>query len=84
MSPGIVFNIVHRNDEWHVLRGHASEAEGRFKDKSDAIERGRNLAMREESASLRITLTDGSIQSELTFGNNPSQLEGRVSGGGFH
>lgn len=82
MSESVVFNVVHRNDEWHVLRGHAAQSEGRFKSKSDAIERGRDLAMREESASLRITLTDGSIQSETAFGKDPSLLEGAGSGAG--
>lgn len=82
MSQCIVFNVVHRNDEWHVLRGHASDPEGRFKSKSDAIERGRDLAMREESASLRIALTDGSIQSETAFGKDPSELEGKASKAG--
>ena len=82
MSQCIVINVVHRKDEWHVLRGHAAESEGRFKSKSDAVERGRDLAMREDSASLRIGLTDGSIQSEITFGKDPSELEGSASGVG--
>ena len=76
MTPCIVFNIVHRNDEWDVLRGGMSEPVGRFKSKADAVDRGRELAMREEMAVLRITLTDGSIQSEFTFGHNPSEMEG--------
>lgn len=82
MSQSIVFYVVHRNDEWHVLRGRAPKTEGRFKSKSDAIERGRDLAMREEAASLRIALTDGSIQSETAFGKDPARLEGAASGAG--
>lgn len=76
MTPCIVFNIVHRNDEWDVLRGGLSERVGRFQSKADAVERGRNLAMREEMAVLRVALTDGSIQSESTFGRNPAEMEG--------
>ncbi len=83
MSQSVVFNVVHRNAEWHVLRGRAPRTEGRYKSKSDAIERGRELAMREESASLRVALTDGSIQSETSFGKDPSELEGAASGAGF-
>jgi hypothetical protein len=83
MSQSVVFNVVQRNDEWHVLRGQASRTEGRYKSKSDAIERGRELAMREESASLRITLTNGSIQSETAYGKDPSELEGAAAGAGF-
>lgn len=82
MSQSVVYHVVHRNDEWHVLRGQASRTEGRYKSKSDAIERGRELAMREESASLRVSLTDGSIQSETSFGKDPSELEGAAAGAG--
>lgn len=84
MTQCIVFNIVHRNDEWHVLRGGTAESQGRFKSKSDAIERGRDLAMSEEVATLRITKTDGSIQSESTFGKDPSEIEGVAPVSGFH
>lgn len=82
MTPCIVFHIVHRNDEWDVLRGGMSEPVGRFKSKADAVERGRNLALQEEMAVLRVALTDGSIQSESTFGRNPSELEGVSPVGG--
>lgn len=78
-----MYSIVHRNDEWHILRGGASESEGRFKSKSDAIDRGRELAMREEMATLRIAKTDGSILSETTFGKDPSSIEGKIPVGGF-
>lgn len=83
MTPCIVFNIVHRNDEWDVLRGGMSEPVGRFQSKADAVERGRELAMREEMAVLRVALTDGSIQSEFTFGQNPSEMEGVAPAAGF-
>lgn len=82
MTQCVVFSIVHRNDEWHVLRGHATEPLGRFKSKADAIERGRDLAMREEMATLRVTLSDGSVQSESTFGKDASEIEGVVPQGG--
>lgn len=78
MTTRTVFNIVHRNDEWDVLRDGMSEPVGRFKSKTDAVERGRDLAMREEVAILRVALSDGSIQSESTFGRNPSEMEGQA------
>ena len=83
MTSRIVFKIVHRNDEWDVLRGGMSERVGRFQSKADAVERGRELAMREEMAVLRVALTDGSIQSEFAFGRNPAEMEGVPSAGGF-
>lgn len=79
MVPCIVFNVVHRNDEWHVLKGASSDPEGRYKSKPDAVEKGRELAMREEFSKLRIGLADGSIQSELAFGKDPVELEGAGS-----
>lgn len=82
MNQCVVFSIVHRNGEWHVLRGHASEPLGRFKDKADAIGRGRELAMGEDMANLRVALSDGSIQSEFCFGKDASEIEGVVPQGG--
>lgn len=81
MTQCIVYNIVHRNDEWHVLKDGAAETQGRFKSKPDAIERGKMLAMGEEVGRLRITLTDGSIQSEMSFGSDPIDLEGVAARG---
>jgi hypothetical protein len=83
MTQCIVYNIVNRNDEWHVLRGGASEPLARFKSKSDAVDRGRELAMREEAACLRISKIDGSIQSESMFGKDPAIMEGSRPSGGF-
>jgi hypothetical protein len=83
MTPCIVFHIVHRNDEWDVFRGGMSEPVGRFKHKADAVQRGRDLALREEMAVLRVALTDGSIQSEFAYGRDPSEMEGVSSAGGF-
>jgi hypothetical protein len=72
----IVYSIVHRNDEWHVTKVNDNATEGRFKNKSDAIDLGRFLAMREEVAILRITQVDGSIQSEILYARNPQTVEG--------
>jgi hypothetical protein len=79
MTQCIVFNIMHRNNEWDVLRDGISEPVGRFKSKMDAVERGRALAMQEEAAILRVALSDGSILSETAFGRNPSEMEGLTS-----
>jgi hypothetical protein len=79
MSSRVVFNVVHRNDEWHVIKGGPNSCEGRFKSKLDAIDRARDLAMREEVAEMRIVKMDGSIQSEQTFGKDPHEVEGHLS-----
>ena len=76
MNDRIIYRIVPRNDEWHVVKGSHNECEGRFKSKPEAVEFGRFLAMRESVAELRIAKLDGSIQAEFTYGNNPQEVEG--------
>ena len=75
MHPRILYKVVPRNDEWHVVRG-SNECEGRFKHKPEAVEFARFLAMREPVAELRVVKLDGSIQSEYTFGKDPLEVEG--------
>lgn len=76
MINRIVYNVVHRNDEWVVVKSPEKIVEGRYKNKSDAIEFGRFLAMREEVGELHICKVDGSIQSQFTFGKDPQKVEG--------
>lgn len=76
MHHRIVYNVVHRNDEWRVVKSPEKVVEGRFKQKSDAIELGRFLAMREEVGELHICQVDGSIQCQFTFGKDPQKVEG--------
>lgn len=75
MQPRIIYKVVPRNDEWHVVKGR-NECEGRFKSKPDAVEFARFLAMRESVAELRVAKLDGSIQSESLFGKDPVDMEG--------
>ncbi|MDB5048566.1 MAG: hypothetical protein JWO30_1637 [Fibrobacteres bacterium] len=72
----VVYDVMHKNDEWCVVKSSDKATEGRFKNKLDAVELGRFLAMREEVAELRIRKLDGSIQSESLFGKDPQQVEG--------
>jgi hypothetical protein len=74
MSDHVLYLVVHRNDEWHVLRDR--EPKGHFKSKADAVERGRDLAMSEAVGHLRIAKMDGSVQAEFTFGRDPADVEG--------
>ncbi len=76
MNKRVIYSVVHKNDEWQVVKIGSNECEGHFKSKSDAIERARNLAMREEVGEMRIAKMDGSIQSEVTFGKDPQTVEG--------
>ncbi|GEM_PF-2121672 len=76
MNKRTIYNVVHRNDEWHVVNESDKAVEGRFQSKPDAIGFGRFLAMREEVGELRIRKLDGSIQSEFIFGRDPAAVEG--------
>jgi hypothetical protein len=81
MQSTVVYNVVQRNEQWHVLKDGADEPLGRYQDKADAVDRARDLAQREESAILRITAVGGSIQSELAYGSDPMAMEGTRSAG---
>lgn len=76
MRHPIVYSVVHGNDQWRVVKSPEKVVEGRFKNKADAIDLGRFLAMREEVGELRIRQVDGSIQSQFTFGKDPRKVEG--------
>lgn len=76
MSPCITYSIVHRKDEWHVLKEGTREPQGRFKSKPDAVDKGRTLAMGEDVSRLRIDMADGSIQSETTFAKDMGAWDG--------
>jgi hypothetical protein len=75
MQTRIIYKVVPRYDEWHVVKGR-NECEGRFKSKPDAVRFARFLAMRESVSELRVAKLDGSIQSESTFGRDPQEVEG--------
>jgi hypothetical protein len=75
MQARVLYEVVPRNEEWHVVKGR-NRTEARFKQKIDAVEFARNLAMGESAADLRVTKLDGSIQSETTFGRDPHEVEG--------
>lgn len=75
MTSRIVYRVVPRNDEWHVVKGR-NECEGKFKHKPAAVDFARFLAMREAVAELRVAKLDGSIQSESTFARDPQEVEG--------
>jgi hypothetical protein len=75
MTHQVLYNVVHRNDEWHVVK-EDGVPQGHYKSKSDAVEKGRELAMREQVGKLRIAKLDGSVQSEFTFANDPREAEG--------
>lgn len=70
------FDVSHRPDgNWQVKRQGAERASAVFERKSDAIERGRELA-RSEQGQLVIRGRDGRIQDERTYGKDPYPPEG--------
>lgn len=75
MTHQVLYNVIHRNDEWCVVKEDGA-SQGHYKSKSDAVDRGRELAMSEDVGRLRIAKLDGSVQSEFTFGCDPRDVEG--------
>ena len=70
------YDISHRQDgNWQVKQQGAERASGVFERKADAVERGRELA-RGQHGQLLIRGTDGRIQTEHTYGNDPFPPKG--------
>ncbi len=76
MPPRSRFDVSHRPDgTWQVKRQGANRASAIFERKSDAVERGRELA-RSEQGQLVIRGADGRIQTEYTYGKDPYPPKG--------
>jgi hypothetical protein len=70
------YDISHRQDgNWQVKQQGAERASGVFERKADAVERGRELA-RAQHGQLLIRGTDGRIQTEHTYGDDPYPPKG--------
>lgn len=61
---------------WKVIRQGGSKASGIFENKTEAIERGRELAKKNRLGQLIIHKKDGKFQTEYTYGEDPFPPEG--------
>jgi hypothetical protein len=71
------YDVSHRPDgNWEVKQQGAERASGVFERKADAVERGRELARAAQRGQLFIRGTDGRIQTEHTYGDDPFPPKG--------
>lgn len=63
-------------DGWKIKKEGASRASGRFNNKADAIERGKELAKSGAEGQIIIHKKDGKFQTAHTYNNDPFPPEG--------
>ena len=61
---------------WEVKLAGAKAASARYKVKSDAVVRGKQLAKKPKLGQLIVHKADGRIQAEYTYGNDPRRSKG--------
>jgi uncharacterized protein YdaT len=72
-----VYHVTHNGDKgWKVKREGAARASDYFDNKSDAVERGRELAQSGDKGQIIIHKKDGSFQTEHTYKNDPYPPKG--------
>lgn len=63
-------NVVHRGDNWAVIRDGADRASRIFETQQDAIDFGRSIARRQKTE-LRIQDRNGRWRDSDSYGNDP-------------
>lgn len=77
MSKRSVYHVTPDPDGgWNLKQTGNQRASGHFDHKDDAVDRGRELARNAEPGQLVIHGTDGKIQTEHTYGNDPYPPKG--------
>lgn len=64
------------NSDWKVKKEGASKASGVFKNKTDAVDKGRDFAKGSGLGQLIIHKQDGTIQTEHTYRKDPFPPKG--------
>lgn len=76
-SGGKVYHVTHNSDKgWRVKKERASRASDYFDKKSDAVERGKELAKSGGEGQIIIHKKDGKFQTENTYQNDPFSPKG--------
>ncbi|HWC73143.1 MAG TPA: DUF2188 domain-containing protein [Gemmatimonadales bacterium] len=67
-----VFHVATRDGKWVVTReGYPSGEFDSFETKPEAVERARREAQQQQPSQVKIHRTDGSIETEFTYGGDP-------------
>ncbi len=72
-----VYHVTPASEKgWKVKKEGASRASGCFDRKTDAVERGKELAKSGDEGQIKIHKKDGVLQTEHTYKNDPFPPEG--------
>lgn len=67
-----VFHVATREGKWIVTReGYPDGEFDSFETKDEAVERARGEAKKQMPSQVKIHRTDGTIENESTYGNDP-------------
>lgn len=77
MPKRTVYNVQPAGDgDWEVKKNGAGRAANVFENKQDAVDRGRELAKQQPLGQLRVKDSQGVIQTEYTYGDDPRKYKG--------
>ena len=67
-----VFHVATRDGQWVVTRERRPDGEyDAFETKDEAIERARRIAHAERPSQVKVHGTDGQVENEFTYGDDP-------------
>jgi hypothetical protein len=67
---------THDGDGWQVKKAGNERATSTHESKQEAVEAGREIAKKQAKGQLKIHKTDGTIQEERTYGDDPPGTKG--------
>jgi hypothetical protein len=77
MAKRKVYHVVpNRGGGWDVKKEGGQKASGHFDKKSEAVERGKELAKSGPLGQIKIHKKDGKIQTEHTYRQDPEKYKG--------
>ncbi len=72
----VVWVSPHGDGSWNAKSQGAERAAGNFQNKSDAIERAKEIAKNASLGQVKIQNEKGRIQTEYTYGKDPRKYPG--------
>lgn len=67
---------THEDEGWQVKKAGGDQATSRHETKDDAIQAAKQLAKKKDLGQIKIHKTDGTIQEERTYGEDPPGTKG--------
>ena len=73
---GKQIHIVHQDDQWKIKQDGAKHSSGNFPTQKEAIERGRDLAIKQGKELTIHRKDNGRIREKNSYGNDPYPPKG--------